>query len=117
MVAAPADYAWSSFHRNANLVEDSLVRPHPIYMALGEDAEERASAYRDFVRDAAPEEESDCICSANTLWVRRDFESSSRRSWGGARGLRRLGGLRRTSCQVVGEVYSDPGFASGDSMG
>ena len=75
MVAAPADYAWSSFHRNANLAEDSLVRPHPIYMALGEDAEERATAYRDFVRDAAPEEEIEEI----RLYLQRQYALGSAR--------------------------------------
>ena len=75
MVAAPADYAWSSFHRNANLVEDSLVRPHPVYMALGGDAEERATTYRDFVRDAATEEEIEEI----RLYLQRQYASGSAR--------------------------------------
>lgn len=39
MVASPADYDWSRFHRNANLREDSLVYGTP-YQRLGS----RASA-------------------------------------------------------------------------
>jgi putative transposase len=48
MVAMPADYPWSSHHRNAHgktgLNEDWLVAPDE-YLRLGSDADERQSAY------------------------------------------------------------------------
>lgn len=46
MVAAAQDYRWSSFAANALGGEDRLIRPHPVYIALGKTADERRCAYR-----------------------------------------------------------------------
>jgi len=46
MVAAPADYPWSSHHANAYGVRDDLVSSHPLFAALGNSREERATSYR-----------------------------------------------------------------------
>jgi hypothetical protein len=35
MAAHPAEYRWSSYRANAQGEEDALVRPHPLYEALG----------------------------------------------------------------------------------
>ena len=46
MVAAAKDYPWSSHAANAGGTDDPLVRPHPLYLALGPSAEARQKAYR-----------------------------------------------------------------------
>jgi putative transposase len=50
MVAHPADYRWSSYRANAQGEADGLVRPHPLYAALGADATSRQAAYRELFR-------------------------------------------------------------------
>ena len=50
MVAHPAEYRWSSYRANAQGEEDALVRPHPLYEALGRDAARRQAAYRELFR-------------------------------------------------------------------
>lgn len=51
MVADPADYAWSSYHANAQALPDKLVVPHAEYLRLGADASERCSAYRQLFKE------------------------------------------------------------------
>ena len=46
IVAHPGDYAWSSFHHNAEGAADPLVTPHATFLALGADAAARRRAYR-----------------------------------------------------------------------
>ena len=48
MVARPGDHPWSSHGANAEGRVDSLLTPHPEYLALGADPTTRASAYRVF---------------------------------------------------------------------
>ena len=50
MVASPEAYRWSSFRRNGLGAEDTLVSEHPLYKALGRDAEARREAYRALFR-------------------------------------------------------------------
>ena len=50
MVHHPAEYRWSSYRANAGLRPSNIVTPHGEYLALGETAEQRAAAYRDFFR-------------------------------------------------------------------
>ncbi len=45
MVSNPADYPWSSFHRNALGRRDEALVPHEIYHRLGSDKEKRMTAY------------------------------------------------------------------------
>ena len=52
MVAKPADYPWSSYAGNACLRSDSILEPHPEYLALGRDDASRPHAYRDLLVDA-----------------------------------------------------------------
>ncbi|TSA21565.1 MAG: transposase [Betaproteobacteria bacterium] len=52
MVSHPVDYRWSSYHANARGKEDSLIRHHPIYAAMGLDAPSRQAAYAALFRDA-----------------------------------------------------------------
>ena len=50
MVAAPADYKWSSYGAHAFGRPDDLLREHSCYLALGENGEERRGAYRELFR-------------------------------------------------------------------
>lgn len=52
MVTAPGDYRWSSYRINARGDEPGCLTPHPLYLALGRDQEERSYAYRELFRYA-----------------------------------------------------------------
>jgi putative transposase len=54
MVAAPADYPWSSHAGNCGRVENRLLAPRAEYLALGIDEPSRFAAYEAFV--AIPDE-------------------------------------------------------------
>ena len=45
LVAAPADYEWSSYGANALGTADELVTPHPVYTALADDPDARLARY------------------------------------------------------------------------
>ena len=57
MVRHPEQYTWSSYGKNALRNPDRLVAQHCIYMALGRNAEERASNYRSLVERDVSESE------------------------------------------------------------
>lgn len=46
MVESPADYPWSSYPANALGEDNSVLHPHPLYLALGADDAARRAAYR-----------------------------------------------------------------------
>ncbi len=46
MVNHPGDYRWSSFRSNVSGTLDTLLSPHPLYLALGDSSATRGSAYR-----------------------------------------------------------------------
>ncbi|MEN6585775.1 MAG: transposase [Sulfuricella sp.] len=50
MVAHPAEYRWSSYRANAQGEADALLKPHPLYAALGMDSAGRQAAYRELFR-------------------------------------------------------------------
>lgn len=50
MVSHPAEYRWSSYRTNAQGEVDALLRPHPLYEALGAEASSRQAAYRELFR-------------------------------------------------------------------
>jgi putative transposase len=52
MVAVPGDYCWSSYRCNATGCGDSVITAHPLYLALGQNQEERGYAYRELFRNA-----------------------------------------------------------------
>lgn len=57
MAADPADYRWSSYRRNALGGEDSLITPHPLYLALGVSPSLRQDAYRALFKSALGDDE------------------------------------------------------------
>jgi len=61
MVNSPEEHAWSSVHVNLGRRFDSLVTPHGCLLALGEDAESRAVAYRQWLHAGGDEEELQSI--------------------------------------------------------
>lgn len=46
LVRRPEDFPWSSYAANAAGREDALLSPHPHYLALGRDPEQRRAVYR-----------------------------------------------------------------------
>ena len=50
MVAHPAEYRWSSYRANAQGEVGALLRPHPLYEALGRDTASRQAVYRELFR-------------------------------------------------------------------
>lgn len=46
MVEQPEHHHWSSVHANLALCDDSLVTPHPCFIAMGDTPLVRAEAYR-----------------------------------------------------------------------
>lgn len=56
MVAEPAHYPWSSFHRNALGEPDELITPHLLYEALAGDNGARQAAYRQLFHQSAGSE-------------------------------------------------------------
>ncbi len=49
MVVDPADYRWSSFAHHTRGIPDALLKDHPVFECLGEDAAARRAAYRELV--------------------------------------------------------------------
>ena len=50
MVADPRQYRWSSYRANGIGLPDARLTPHPLYLAQGRCADERAQAYRALFR-------------------------------------------------------------------
>jgi putative transposase len=50
IVEHPAEYRWSSYGANAHGLPSAIIETHPLYRALGETADLRASAYRELFR-------------------------------------------------------------------
>jgi putative transposase len=46
MVTDPADYSWSSYQCNALGKKSSMLTEHPLYLGLGQNAQERQTSYR-----------------------------------------------------------------------
>jgi putative transposase len=49
MVEAPQDYRWSSVHTHLARARDPLIMPHPLYLAMGSDPNERARVYQQWL--------------------------------------------------------------------
>lgn len=52
MVAAPAEYRWSSYRSNGLGRTDSLITPHAVYLALAESRLARAAQYRRMIAES-----------------------------------------------------------------
>ncbi len=59
IVTDAAAYAWSSYRSNAQGQTSAMLRPHAVYLALGDSMPERCAAYRSlFALPHDPEEEN-----------------------------------------------------------
>jgi putative transposase len=50
MEEEPGHYRWTSYHANAMGQPDAALTPHPLYLALGREPEERRATYRELLR-------------------------------------------------------------------
>ena len=55
MVKMPAGYRWSSYHANAQGLQDDIVTPHYCYQMLGDTDDMRRQRYRDLFVNAIDE--------------------------------------------------------------
>ena len=46
MVKSPGAYRWSTYRANAQGLENALIQPHPLYLALGRTKKKRMEAYK-----------------------------------------------------------------------
>lgn len=69
LVPNAADYAWSSHRHSAFGVRNPLITPHPIFIALGRDDDERRAAYMAIFAERIPAVEIERIREAtNKGW-------------------------------------------------
>lgn len=76
LARVPADYAWSSYRRNAMGAHDEAVSEHVLYSSLGIDASARCAVYRSLFADAPDGAEIDALRSATQSGLpygRREF--------------------------------------------
>jgi putative transposase len=57
LVSDPAEYRWSSYRANALGVEDQVIVPHSLYVALGESPASRQRSWRELCREAITSEQ------------------------------------------------------------
>jgi putative transposase len=57
MAASPQDYRWSSVHTHLGLACDSLLTPHPLYLALASTPDERHAIYRTWLREGMTDDD------------------------------------------------------------
>jgi putative transposase len=57
LVSNPGDYRWSSYRANALGLEDAVIVPHSLYLALGQSVEKRQQSWREICREAISSEE------------------------------------------------------------
>ncbi|HMV59515.1 MAG TPA: hypothetical protein PKD38_20150 [Nitrospira sp.] len=67
MVVDPGQYRWSSYRANGLLQTDPRLIPHPLYLALDIQAEQRCQAYRALFRPQLDEEAASGIREALRL--------------------------------------------------
>jgi putative transposase len=61
MVALPNEYRWSSVHTHLGLAKDPLITQHGVYLHLGCDPAERASAYARWLHPGQSREDEHAI--------------------------------------------------------
>jgi len=55
MVEKPDEYLWSSYGANAYGANNSIVTPHPLYLALGKDSKQRTKNYQEGFKEILEE--------------------------------------------------------------
>ena len=70
IVKSPAEYKWSSYHKNALGIEDSLVVPHFEYNSLGKTDLDKQKAYIDLFNSLLSSKDINLIREqTNKGWV------------------------------------------------
>lgn len=64
MVEHPAQYRWSSYAANAQGIDNAIIQPHALYLALGNTPEARQTAYRGLFESPINSDELDLIRSS-----------------------------------------------------
>lgn len=64
MAGQPVDYRWSSYACHAHGMTDTLLTPHPLYLALGDTTESRQAAYRALFSEPLGRDATDTIRKA-----------------------------------------------------
>lgn len=64
MVQHPAQYPWSSFRANALALSNGIVTPHKLYLALGQDSQQRRAAYGGLFSERLTPEQEDAFRQA-----------------------------------------------------
>jgi putative transposase len=71
MVAHPCQYPWSSYAANAEGAQSRLVKPHPLFISIADDAQERRRRYRAMFGSDLSEQDlediRDAICGGFAL--------------------------------------------------
>jgi putative transposase len=104
MVERPEDWPWSSYRANALGEQTSLLSPHPLYLSLGADADQRRMAYRSlFDLPLDPRTLGDvrtCLQTGTPLGS-EDFRERIGRSLGVDVGYSDRGRPKKTPCAPV----------------
>jgi putative transposase len=66
MVKSPGAYRWSSYRANARGLDNALIRPHPLYLALARTKQKRMEAYKALFRSHINDELDDIRASLQT---------------------------------------------------
>lgn len=107
----PGAYRWSSHRANALGQADPLISPHPLYLALGRDAGERARAYRALFTEALGEETLKKIRDAtNRGWALGDEAFQERMSAAGGRRAKPLAKGRARAKALEPRAEPSPDF-------
>ncbi|HEX8606237.1 MAG TPA: transposase [Pseudoduganella sp.] len=64
MVDCAEEYRWSSYHGNSGLKTDDLLTPHPTFLGLGKQSEQRYDTYRKLFAAAILPSQLDAIRAA-----------------------------------------------------
>ena len=70
MVSDPGNHPWSSYRHHVQGETDLLIKDHPLYLALGQSAEERRSVYGELFRsELEPEALVSIRDATNKAWI------------------------------------------------
>ena len=94
MLSHPAEYKWSSYAANAQGADTVIIKPYPLYKALGVDAANRQAAYRELFRyeldiglvDEIRKATNGNYALGNTLFVQQIEDALGRRVTAGKAG-------------------------------
>lgn len=105
MVEKPEHHHWSSVHANLARCEDSLVTPHPCFVAMGSTPLERADAYGAWLKQGISDDELIAIrqhLQQERAFGSKRFQAMAEKTLGRPVSLRRPGRPRRPDVGLEG---------------